>query len=339
MRSHGRWQSSAGFTLVELLVVIAIIGVLVGLLLPAVQMARESARRVHCQNNLRQLALSVEMFHDTNQAYPPARYEPRPDELGIPERATGGEEATWLVRILPFIEQNAAYSQWDVNGKWYDTPASALEVVPPTFLCPTRRAPGAGLGLRVIGGNSTGKLPCGCPIPPGDGSGLGVRGALSDYAGNHGDLSPGSAGLPTDFYYGGNGTGILISSRAYGLNGRPVDWFDRLNHASVVDGLSHTWLIGEKHIPALELNRFPYDSPAWDGDHLSAAARVGGLGLGLGQGPGDTQTSNYAFGSWHPSITHFAMADGSVQSVKNDTSTFVLSQWAHRADRGPIQVP
>lgn len=334
LRVRNRLRSA--FTLVELLVVIAIVGVLIALLLPAVQMAREAARRVQCQNNLRQLALAVEMFHDTNQAYPPARYEPRPDELGIPERATGGVEATWMVRILPYLEQTSTYGLWDVNGPWYETPTAALELVPPSFLCPTRRSAGAGLGTRAVGGNSGGTLPCGCPIPSGDGSGLLVRAALSDYAGNHGDLSSGSAGLSTDFYYGGNGTGILISSRAYGRDGRPFDWFDRVTHASVVDGLSHTWLVGEKHIPVLEIGRFPYDSPVWDGDHLSASARVGGLGMGLGQGPGDSQSTYFAFGSWHPSITHFAMADGSVQSLRNNTSTFVLSQLAHRSDRTPV---
>lgn len=321
-----------GFTIVELLVVIAIIGVLVALLLPAVQMARESARSVKCRNNLKQLALSVELFYDTNGCYPPARLEPRPGDTDAPGLECGGEEATWMVRILPFIEQNPLYERWDVYSKWYENPANARIAQIPSFLCPSRRNLSQSIGERTVGGNAGRTLPCGCPLPPGDGSGFPVQGTLSDYAGNHGDLSPGSAGLPTDFYYGGNGTGIIISSRAKCVNGMPIDWADRLQHRHVSDGLSNTWLIGEKHVPQLEIAKFPFDSPAWDGDHLSASARVAGLGMRLGRGPNDTTASYFSFGSWHPVITHFARADGSVHSFRSSTDPFVLSQLAHRND-------
>ncbi len=99
-----------GFTLIELLVVIAIIGVLVGLLLPAVQAARESARATQCKNNLKQIALVTESFHDSWQAYPPARYQPRPGDPS--DMSCGGQETTWLVRIMPFLEQTAAGKRW-----------------------------------------------------------------------------------------------------------------------------------------------------------------------------------------------------------------------------------
>ncbi len=74
---HETRASRLAFTLVELLVVIAVIGVLVGLLLPAVQSAREAARRMQCQNNLHQIGLAAHLFHDTHRAFPPARYQPR----------------------------------------------------------------------------------------------------------------------------------------------------------------------------------------------------------------------------------------------------------------------
>ena len=91
----------AAFTLVELLVVIAIIGILVGLLLPGVQAAREAARSMQCKNNLHQIGLAVDLFHDARKAFPPARYQPRPGDPA--DMACGGAETTWLVRIMPFV--------------------------------------------------------------------------------------------------------------------------------------------------------------------------------------------------------------------------------------------
>src|SRR5436190_22133451 len=104
-----RWNRG-GFTLVELLVVIAIIGVLVALLLPAVQAARESARRMSCTSNLRQMGLAMHNYHDTSQAFP----------IGVSNDIVGagnGSDSnwTWPARILPFIEQSALYSQLNVG--------------------------------------------------------------------------------------------------------------------------------------------------------------------------------------------------------------------------------
>src|SRR5919106_972509 len=93
-------RTTGGFTLVELLVVIAIIGVLVALLLPAVQAARESARRMQCQNHLKQIGLGIHNFEDTNKTLPHSRYDNR---------------YTWAVEILPFIEQKALFEQWNLT--------------------------------------------------------------------------------------------------------------------------------------------------------------------------------------------------------------------------------
>src|SRR5947199_2594946 len=92
-------RAALGFTLVELLVVIAIIGVLVGLLLPAVQVARESARRMQCANNLKQLGLASHIFSDTHQFIPPAF-------IGTnAEAADQNSWATWAALLLPYLEQ------------------------------------------------------------------------------------------------------------------------------------------------------------------------------------------------------------------------------------------
>src|SRR5437868_7938249 len=95
---------SRGFTLVELLVVIAIIGVLVALLLPAVQSAREAARRMQCSNHLKQYGLGIQNYHDTYQVYPI-------DSTGANGSAI--PRLTWQVRILPYMEQQAVFNAID----------------------------------------------------------------------------------------------------------------------------------------------------------------------------------------------------------------------------------
>jgi len=123
----------AAFTLVELLVVIAIIGVLVALLLPAVQAAREAARRTQCTNNLKQLGLALQNYHDTNRNFPAGYYQ-------IP---TGiANESTWVTHILPYFEQQNLYDNiltWDRFGSAPQNPG--VTVVLRTFLdgmlCPS----------------------------------------------------------------------------------------------------------------------------------------------------------------------------------------------------------
>jgi prepilin-type N-terminal cleavage/methylation domain-containing protein len=98
-----------GFTLVELLVVIAIIGILVALLLPAVQSAREAARRMQCQNHVKQLALALHNYHDTNQLFPPAITSGPSEDPTLYNTPRPG----WTIAILPFIEQQSLYNAFD----------------------------------------------------------------------------------------------------------------------------------------------------------------------------------------------------------------------------------
>lgn len=112
-----RINSRSAFTLVELLVVIAIIGILVGLLLPAVQSAREAARRMQCSNNFKQLGLAVHNFESVNQILPrsPRQVEPLdPNSVSI------------FTRLLPYLEQSALYNQYRLDLNWYDAPNLAL---------------------------------------------------------------------------------------------------------------------------------------------------------------------------------------------------------------------
>ena len=181
------------FTLVELLVVMGIIGILIGLLLPGVQAARESARSADCMNRMRQLALATQMHHNALRYFPPARYEARPYE---PEHQCGLETPTWLARVMPYIDKGSLAEQWDFSLQWHQHPEDIRTIVPDTFLCPSRRSGTRPIGVRelrttVTGGG--GRLPCGCPLPPRPVDiDMEVLGALCDYAGNHGDLTPGA---------------------------------------------------------------------------------------------------------------------------------------------------
>ncbi len=107
-----------GFTLVELLVVIAIIGVLVALLLPAIQAAREAARRSQCINNLKQWGLAMQLYHDSHKILPAGATAPDPQTAGVPPRQT------WVMRIWPYVEQNNLAAQNVLAREFFSPPAT-----------------------------------------------------------------------------------------------------------------------------------------------------------------------------------------------------------------------
>jgi prepilin-type processing-associated H-X9-DG protein len=326
----GNGRQRTGFMLVELLVVIAVIGILIAMLMPAVQQVREAARRADCLNRLRQIGIAAHNFHDTYGALPPARLFPKFD--GAPPFHRGLDEPSWLVRILPFVEQQNFFDQWDLSASYQAHPNEVTSTVVSTFICPTRRsledakAPDQ-IEMKQI------TLPCGC------GGWFQVEvvgGATGDYGGNHGDLSPGSTGSPTDFYWGGNGTGVIISSQAVELPGGQLNWVDKIRFADVHDGTSQTALAGEMHVPGDKLNAIPYNGPIYNGQDLSAFARIGGPGVPLGNGPGDVGPFILGFGSWHPGSCNFTYADGSTRVIANQIDTVTLGQVCNRAD-GQVQ--
>ncbi|TWT77290.1 putative major pilin subunit [Posidoniimonas polymericola] len=141
-----------GFTLVELLVVIAIIGVLVALLLPAVQSAREAARRSQCTNNLRQLALAVLNYESSRSELPPAgSFGPKPASKTASVNEISGLNHSWVVLILNEIEERAIYDQFDIKSVNVAlTPGSPAAAQPASLLCPSAGSDGKYYEHRLI---------------------------------------------------------------------------------------------------------------------------------------------------------------------------------------------
>ncbi|MBL8816324.1 MAG: DUF1559 domain-containing protein [Planctomyces sp.] len=316
-----------GFTLIELLVVIAIIALLVALLMPAVQQARAAARRSQCQNNLKQIALALHNFHDTFQAFPPARLimdetQPPNDEGTL----IGLDEPSWLVRILPQLEQNAFYTQWDIYKPYGMHPIEVRRQPVNVFLCPERHS-----ATNAVAPDSRIEVtfPCGCPA----GAQIVPGGAVTDYAGNHGDPSPGTSGLQTDFYWGGNGTGVLISSRPKIVGeGIAQTWVDKISMGEIDDGTSNTLMVGETHVPKDQMNKSPYNGPAYFGRHVSHFCRIGGPGIPIAHNSTDPRGNLFSYGSDHTGYVNFALADGSVRTISTSLNTRVLANLSHRAD-------
>lgn len=341
-----------GFTIVELLVVIAIIALLIALLLPAVQQAREAARQTQCRNNLKQIGLALHNFHGTHGAFPPARLlldEPIPqNDYGT---VIGADEPSWIVRLLPFLGRHTEHAEWDEYTPFGAHSPKARQAVVPVFLCPSSHNVS-----NAVAADEEYKITfsCGCSteaqVIPG--------GAVSDYAGNMGDPSPGATGSPTDFYWGGRGTGILIASQP--VAGRPLpedeprhadpynrisglqtadtwlDWQFKVRIADVDDGTSNTFAVGELHVPPDQKNKTPYNGAAYYGRMFTHFARIAGPGVPIAQNPRDTRAGVYSFGGPHSGGCLFAMVDGSVRMISSSISTRVAGRFANRADNAQV---
>jgi len=176
-----------GFTLIELLVVIAIIAILMGLMMPAVQKAREAADRTVCANNLKQIALAMHHYEGVLRTLPPARL--------------GTQGATWAVLTLPFIEQDNLYRTWNIRLTYYQQSDIARLTTVPLYFCPSRRTAAGSISVSGDVDSVQG--------------GFHVPGALSDYAANAGTAN--LAGLTSDGPFQ-LGRGIRFSAISDGLS-------------------------------------------------------------------------------------------------------------------------
>jgi prepilin-type N-terminal cleavage/methylation domain-containing protein len=219
-----------GFTLVELLVVIAIIGVLIALLLPAVQAAREAARRMQCTNNLKQLSVAVHNYHDTHQTFPPVF-------IAWSDFAAGGSinssGFSWIALTLPFFEQGGLYSQLNFKVKCNTSPNSNLRNIPiKTLLCPSN---GEERDRRNSWASS---YTSSTPVSHHYYGLLGPLGPNNLGGGNYVSIS-GATGTGGDKQ---SSHGIFTSNA--GLAGYYIQP-SGTNFANITDGTSNTYLLGE----------------------------------------------------------------------------------------------
>lgn len=307
------------FTLIELLVVIGVIAILMSLLLPAVQSAREAARRTQCKNNLKQLALATLNHESTYGRLPSNGWGYR--WVGEPERGTGKEQpGGWAYNLLAFLEQTAMREKG--RGESAAIKLESLGDLTTTplvmFRCPSR--PDSPLGPQ---GNIN--VPFNAAYR--------ATIAKTDYACCEGDYVTDSL----------EGPGSLDGARAY------TQWRDpskvtgicfqrsEVRLSDITDGTSHTYLIGEKYVTRsgyntaedrghdqslysgvdLDVNRWVFDPPLPDSDYADPRS----------------------FGSAHAGACHMAFCDGSVRAVSYTIDAETHRRLGNRRDRLPVELP
>jgi len=346
-----------GFTLIELLVVIAIIAMLIALLLPAVQRAREAARRAQCQNNLKQLGLALHNYHDTHRTLPPGQINnlataSLTDAIGLyasPIEATtpysargqntlGYHGTSWMLQILPMIDQGPLYSFWNfsdnvgTNGVLpVQTPDFTLIYPPltelPAFYCPSRRgnmeASGKFASTVRVNQNWTqgGNDYAGC-----SGSGITFHDDPNDAT-----VRQTYALTPAQLLATVNTTTGLSPYTQFQTNIGIFGVNSSVNFRSITDGTSNVMMVAERRLsqqltPAQQRS---HDGWAWGGPATLFSCRIA---------PRTNLWADEA-GSAHEQIVQVCLADGSVRiiSVNIDLRTWI--NMGNMAQGSPINLP
>ncbi|QDT68981.1 hypothetical protein MalM25_19070 [Planctomycetes bacterium MalM25] len=348
------------FTLVELLVVIAIIGILVALLLPAVQAAREAARRTQCKNQLRQMALACLNHHDVQKSLPSSgwgwRWQPNASR-GYGKNQPGG----WTFGALSFLEEQALRDLATPTGDRATDQANMLRLVQTpveVFTCPSRRSAVLYEFVNSVGAGgtlATNLATCragDCSI------------ARTDYAANGGNATPtNSLGAIGPDNLGQVDNGLYNDWRDEQHNGVMFQRSE-IRLAKITDGTSKTMLVGEKYVSTDH-----YDNGECNGDdqniftghdqdnvRYTGLPGVGAIGpspdraglypMGVNQGSRGTETLpnqsgpgdpvSPIFGAAHPGSMNMAFCDGSVHSISYDVDEDVYFFYGGRNDDGDV---
>lgn len=336
-------RKRVGFTLVELLVVIAIIGVLIALLLPAVQAAREAARRTTCANQLKQYGLGVHNYHDTFKVLPPANNGRTYWSSGTAMHERLNPRIGWHVRILPFTEQVPLYDRINMratDAKTKNIPlpkkqnAQAREHQVPYSMCPDddtepyKTTGGVNIAQSSYGGNLGAQRVTGggSPCEP-------YTTVRTHYEEEHGRWTHGNT---------------VRKSQISGVFGRYL--FGPLKLAGIKDGTSNTFLAGETLVRCSNHNNGWWNWNTVTNAHTSVSAPLNILTTCVGSQdeaekrqylhPECYQTNKHnlawGFKSFHPAGSNFLMCDGSVQFINNDVNYKIYQAYGGRNDAQPV---
>jgi prepilin-type N-terminal cleavage/methylation domain-containing protein len=324
-----RTRRVRGFTLVELLVVIAIIGVLVALLLPAIQAAREAARRTQCSNQLRQIGLATLSYHDATGGLPPVR-------------VADGQQ-TWLMLILDYMEAARVKGLWNSQlGCYYDQRPETRTAVIDVYFCPSQAHE-----TKVV---STLKAPSdGHTHTPTDPTGGGWKGAISDYRGVAGSTTPtyDTTVTPPKLITEWNDNYLHLADgpipqamnvvRGGAGNRGALSFKSVTSLKNITDGTSTTALGGEVGLATSDSGH------AFNGDHDP------GVFLGEERPFCERCTTTYdpdprlsgddrRFGGAHAAVVNFVFCDGHFQAISRDADVRVLDCVATRAGDDPYDI-
>ena len=289
-------RSRRAFTLVELLVVIAIIAILIALLLPAVQKVREAAMRSQCQNNLKQIGLALHNYHSDHGTFPPGG------------TTVGGQGLAFHVLILPYVEQDNLYKQFNLNQAYGGATNKPLGLVRvPIYLCP----------LPAQGLRSEASFEFVNNAPP----------WASHYIGNMGPNDRPSGGTRYDV--------TLTNSPQGGVARQGVLGYDtKIRVTDIIDGSSNTFLVGEMSTVrpgGLSMGRRAWTRGCWSGSDLQCtSARNVANAMNTVWYNGSNNFNNVSFGSMHPGGTHWLFGDASVRFMSESTSMAVYLATASR---------
>jgi prepilin-type N-terminal cleavage/methylation domain-containing protein/prepilin-type processing-associated H-X9-DG protein len=341
-----RPRAPKGFTLIELLVVIAIIAVLIALLLPAVQQAREAARRTQCKNNLKQLGLALHNYHDNTNCFPPGNVVP---EGNVAPSSSSSGGASWLVRVLPMIDQAAAYNQMVFAGTdWAMQTGSSPNrnwAVVNTLRVSALNCPSSTLPQVRNQTSSSGTTGLGAPTS--------LTYQVGNYVGIAGCYDNAATGVccpsPSTWtgYYRSNYNGMIVASNGTYGDARPV------RIADATDGTSNTIMVGEQGALdqncGLPNNNKDCRAGNWDGGAWSGGQGGDGgswLNMTIIRSPiNSTQGANgdeqpyyrhTRINSQHTGGAHLLFADGAVRFLSNNMDYLTLERIASRNDNAVV---